>query len=72
MYEHAIDMCVFTHCIYTNTVSTSTAPDTPSGATTTVQDVTASHDEHSEHSKQGISVHNSCCSITSMISKHNN
>ena len=49
--------CVFTHCIYTNTastntVSTNTVPDTPSGATPTVQDVTASHAEHSE---QGIS-----------------
>ena len=61
-----IDMCVFTYCIYTNTVSTRTVPDTPSGATPTVQDVSASHDEHS---KQGISVYDSCCSITS-ISKH--
>ena len=52
---------VFTHCIYTNTVSTNTVPDTPSGATPTVQDVTASHDEHR---KQGMSVHNSCCSLT--------
>ena len=42
-------MCV---CSHTNTVSTSTVPDTPSGATPTVQDVTASH---TEHSKQGIS-----------------
>ena len=48
---------VFTHCVYTNTGSTNT--DTPSGATPTVQDVTASCDEHSE---QGMSVHNRCYS----------
>ena len=56
MYKHASDMyrhaSVFTHCmyLYTNTVSTSILS---SGATPTVQDVTASPNEHC---KQGISV----------------
>ena len=68
-----IDMLVthvYTHLyICTNTVSTNTVPDTPPGATPTVQDVTASHDEHSE---QGDSVHNSyaVCSLTSININH--
>ena len=53
------ELCSFVHdyasdvYVHTNTVSTNTVPDTPSGATSTVQDVTASP---AEHSKQGIHV----------------
>ena len=43
-------MCMFAY--YSNTASTNTVLDTPSGATPTVQDVTASP---TEHSKLGIS-----------------
>ena len=48
MYRHDYASDV---CSHTNTVSTSTVPDTPSGATPTVRGITASH---AEHSKQGI------------------
>ena len=48
VHDYASDVCV-----HTNTVSTNTVPDTPSGATSTVQDATASP---AEHSKQGIRV----------------
>ena len=52
MYRHASDMCMFAY--YSNTASTNTVLDTPSGATPTMQDVTASP---TEHSKLGISAY---------------
>ena len=60
-----IDMLVTCVCSHTVSIYTNTVPDTPSGATPTVQDVTASH---AEHSKQGTSVHNY---ITDVIPQNN-
>ena len=59
--RHARDMCLLIHCIYANIVSISTVPNTSSGATPTVQDVTASP---AVYSKQGMSVHDSFCCLT--------